>query len=367
MKTTAPAARQPRALAACAFAFAITAAPAALAQSTVQIYGLLDAGVEVNRSGAPGTGRTVLLNSGNQAASRLGFKGTEDLGGGMSAVFNIEMGIFNDSGTLVFYGEPSQPTWGRRAIVGLQGSLGEIVLGRDYTPGFWTLVQSDRFGYGLPGTVSTPSNITTTRANNGIFYKTPNLGGFIGRAAYSLGVENAAPPRRLGHLAAVSGDYKFGGLLVTAAFQNRKDLLPGSTTQLGSFNEYGAGLQYDFAPYVVNLGTWHTDPLTATADAVDKTSAFWIGAGVRVDLVQINLQVARTRIDYVGRAGGTATTFGVSATYPLSKRTYLYTAFGGVQNPATTRLALNTGSQRVGGLVFGADPRAVLVGMRHLF
>src|SRR5258706_8078069 len=227
----------------------------------VTVYGLLDAGVEVNKSGAPNEGRKVLLNTGNQSATRLGFRGVEDLGGGLSALFNIEMGFALDTGTVITYGEQAGTFWGRRAVVGLQGSWGELLLGRDYVPGFWTVIQSDRFSYGLPGTVSTPSQITVTRINNGIFYRTPNLNGFSGRLAYALGAESSTPPKDLGHFWGASVDYKQGPWMVTAAAQNRRDLAPGSTPETANFREAGIGGQYDVAPHDVNIGHWSTDPV----------------------------------------------------------------------------------------------------------
>jgi predicted porin len=355
---------RPKAVAALAFCAACSAVHA---QSTVQVYGILDAGVELNDSGVPGEKRNWMINTGNQSGTRLGFRGSEDLGGGLKALFNIEMGFYVDTGTVITYGEPAGIFWGRRSVVGLQGGFGEVFLGRDYTPAFWTLIQTDRFRYGLPGTVSTPSQIVVTRANNGIFYNTPSMGGFQGRLAYTLGAEGSTPARDQGRLASASVDYKAGSLFASAAVQNRRDLVPGSTTTTTSFNEGGLGFEYTFGKYVVSTGFWTTNPVTATTGAVDKSKAYWLGAGVTVGVGQVNVQLARTEVDVVGRGEGRALTYGVSYTHPLSRRTSLYAAYGGVRNDDDARLPLNTGSQRVGGVVFGTDPSAVVVGMRHSF
>jgi predicted porin len=346
---------------------ALFAAPA-YAQSSVQLYGILDAGVEINRTGVPGAGTLKLVNTGNQAGTRLGFRASEDLGDGLSAVMNIETGMYTDTGTVITYGEAAGIFWGRRSVVGLNSkTFGEVVLGRDYTPGFWTLIQVDRFRYGLPGTVSTPSQISATRANNGVFYTSPNLSGFVGRLAATTGFEGTTAASDQNRQVSGSVDYKIGGLFMSAAYQTRRDLKPGSTTETEKFKEGGGGLEYSFAPFVVTAGYWTTDPVTATVDAVDKTKAFWVGAGYTVGLGQINVQVARTTLDYVGRGQDTALTYGISYTYSLSTRTALYTGFGGVKNGDNARVQLNTGSQRIGGVVFGADPQAFLVGMRHSF
>jgi predicted porin len=346
---------------------ALCAAPAH-AQSSVTVYGILDAGVEINRTGVPGAGTDKMVNTGNQAGTRFGFKAVEDLGGGLSALMNIEMGMYNDTGNVITYGEAAGIFWGRRSVVGLTSkSFGEVVIGRDYTPGFWTVIQTDRFRYGLPGTVSTPSQISATRANNGLFYTTPNLSGFTGRLMVTSGLDGTTPAKDQNRQLGGSVDFKTGGLFLSAAYQQRRDLAPGSTTETQKFKEGGGGLEYTFAPFVVNVGYWTTDPVTATVDAVDKTKAVWVGAGYTIGVGQVNVQVAQTKLTYFGRGEDKALTYGISYTYPLSIRTALYTAFGGAQNGENARIQLNTGSQRVGGVVFGADPQAFLVGMRHSF
>lgn len=336
------------------------------AAQSAQIYGVLDAGVEIGKSGAPGDTSVTQLNTGNQAANRWGIRVSEDLGGGLKAIANVEAAFAADTGAILTLGEPAGTFFARRSIVGLQGKFGEVTLGRDYTPGFWTLIQVDRFRYGLPGTVSTPSQITVTRASNGIFYNTPSLSGFTGKFAYTLGAESATV-RDLGRVTSASVEYKNGGLFASAATTSRKDLVPGSTTQTTSFKEGGGGIEYAFAPYTVNLGFWSTNPVTTTADAIDKSRAYWLGAGYTVGVGQINLQVAKTSLTINGRGKGAALTYGVSYTHALSKATFLYAAYGGVNNDANARLPLNTGSQRTGGQVFDADPRAVVVGMRKIF
>lgn len=344
---------------------AVTAAAQSSA-SSAQIYGVLDAGVEIGKTGAPGENSVTRLNTGNQAANRFGIRVSEDLGGGLRAGVNLEAAFAADSGAILTLGEAAGTFFARRSIVSLQGGFGELTLGRDYVPGFWTLVQVDRFRYGLPGTVSTPSQIAITRANNGIFYNTPSLAGFTGKFAYTLGEESAAV-RDLGRVTSASVEYKSGGLFASLAATSRKDLVPGSTTRTTSFKEGGGGIEYSFAPYTLDVGFWKTDPVTATAGAIDKSRAFWIGAGYAVGQGQINIQVSKTRLTVLGRGEGAALTYGVSYTHALSKTTFLYAAYGGVNNDANARLPLNTGSQRTGGVVFDADPRAMVVGMRKVF
>ena len=97
----------------------------ALAQSSVTLYGIVDAAVAVEDTGETGKGSRKVLNSGNQSSSRIGLRGEEDLGGGLKAEFNIESGLALDTGTA------DSAFWGRRAVVGLKGGFGSFFLGRE--------------------------------------------------------------------------------------------------------------------------------------------------------------------------------------------------------------------------------------------
>jgi predicted porin len=347
-------------------AAAAAAACGANAQSSVQIYGIMDAGVMTSDTGAPGDKSKLEVSTGNQAGTRLGFRGTEDLGGGLKAVFHLEMGIANDTGTILTFGQPASIVFGRKSVVGLQSRYGDVYLGRDYTPAWWTIFQTDRFRFGLPGTTSVSSGVVETRANNGIFYHSPVMGGFRTRLAYTLGSESATA-REAGRLAGIQLEYRANKLLVTGTVQNRHDLVPGSTTAVASLKERGAGVEYDFGRFVVSSGFWRTDPVTATAGATDKSRAVWLGASMPVGAGEFKAQVTRTSVDVFGRGSGHAVTAGVAYVHHLSKRTHVYGGVGTVRNDSNTRLPLNVGTVRVGGSVFGADPRAALVGVRHDF
>src|SRR6476469_4528130 len=213
----------------------LAAAGTASAQSSVTLFGIVDATIQrVSNSGGPSV--TRLHNSG-ESSSRLGFRRTEDLGGGMSASFWLEAGVNNDdgtgqtlstnnqfssaSGTALVSGagglnnRASNGTglvFNRRSTVSLAGGSGGIRLGRDYTPQFWNLTVFDPYGTGGVGTnLMTSLNIsgpTSVRASNTIGYFLPgNLGGFYGQIQHYRG-EN---PRT----AANSGDgngtaFRFG-------------------------------------------------------------------------------------------------------------------------------------------------------------
>jgi predicted porin len=193
-------------------AFAGTAS----AQSSVTIYGLVDLGIQKSNGGStysPGVCEvaaagatcgplgTEAYNVQQSTASRLGFRGNEDLGGGLSAQFQIEHRFAPDTGA-----QSGSVFWGGRSYVQLtSAAAGSVYLGREYAPFFWVASKSDPFGfdgvgqftgmmYLLAGTHET--NIAATgvaagnpagRHTNGVGYKSPNLGGLTVNAAVGLG------------------------------------------------------------------------------------------------------------------------------------------------------------------------------------
>src|SRR6478672_11453613 len=138
----------------------LAASGAAMAQSSVTLFGVVDA------TYAYGSGsvakKSQLTNSGYNS-SRLGFRGVEDLGGGMSASFWLEAGLNNDNGTGGVTNTNNQAAtstggglvFNRRSTVSLNGGFGEVRLGRDYTPQFWNLTVFDPFGTNGVGTTQT--------------------------------------------------------------------------------------------------------------------------------------------------------------------------------------------------------------------
>lgn len=339
-----------------------TMAFGAHSQSTVKVYGSVDAGVERNSAGARGDKAAFRLNTGNLNANRLGFLSNEDLGGGLQIIANLEMGFQANTGGVVTYGERSDTFWGRRSVVGLRSTRwGELVAGRDYTPAFFNILQTDRFRFGLPGTISSFSGLSVSRANHGLFWTSPNMSGITARVAAATSDASASR----GRFVSGSLEYRSSDLLISVATQKRNE--PDDRPNTG-IREYGGGVEYKFSPFVVTAGTWVTDADTTVANAVDKSRAHWIGLGYELAGGQLNIQVARTTVGIVGRGtNGHALAWGIGYVYPLSKGTALYAAVGRVNNDDGARMSLNSGSQRVGGSVFGSDPRSMLVGMRVWF
>lgn len=164
-------------------------AASAQAQSSVTLYGIVDAGIEyVNHASADGS--ATHLVSGGKNTSRWGLRGVEDLGGGLKAVFQLESGIniangqFDDSGGAIF---------DRRATIGLKNRFGQITLGRNFTTTYDYMLQFDPMGY-APNYSWASSSTATGGRKDGLFSRSSNavrydgtFSGFKFGAMYGFG------------------------------------------------------------------------------------------------------------------------------------------------------------------------------------
>lgn len=173
-------------------------APAALAQQAIVAYGVVDLGVV--RDSDSGTS-TMKVDSGLQTASRLGFKGREDLGGGMSASFVIESQIEADTGTPSF----GSKVFGSQVWVGLEGRFGAVRLGRMFTPYFGAIATNDPFDAKGPGESTRLFQDSGVRMDNTIKYSLPPaFGGVYADLAYGMGESG------VGHAAQRQGSVDLG-------------------------------------------------------------------------------------------------------------------------------------------------------------
>ncbi|CDG84533.1 gram-negative porin family protein [Janthinobacterium agaricidamnosum NBRC 102515 = DSM 9628] len=233
-------------------------AASAQAQSNVTIYGLIDLGL------AKTTGQSTVERENN--ASRLGFKGTEELGGGLSAIFNLENEILADTGAQkgVFFE--------RQAYVGLKGGFGTAILGRTKNLIDGTIARVDPFNtYGVIGKNNEAllrSGVGSSRVNNAITFNSPSFDGVVGSVQYVLSETPGGSNGALGlltydngpislhggyeqvaqtvastvkpNLWSLGGAYKFGPAKVTAAY-TKGDTKVATT---GDFRSYLVGLIY---------------------------------------------------------------------------------------------------------------------------
>jgi predicted porin len=317
------------------------AGSAAQAQSQVQVYGVVDAGL-VTEYGTP-TGTNTSMSGGIGYGSRLGFKGTEDLGGGMSAVFVIESGFAADTGTSTQGGR----LFGRQAWVGLAGAFGTVMVGRQYSPYYRALADlADPFEDGYAGQAM---NIMAgnRRMDNSVAYRTPVRAGWSAEVAYGAG-EVAGDSTRNREISG-SVTWAPGPLMLILTHHRRDDaLLPDHTSNTGAVVRYTIGPVIARAAFVRNRGL-------AGDDSRDGLLGLTYQAGPHRVLASVVQRDDRTA------ARRDARQFGVGYVYSLSRRTELYTAYGHIDND-------NGASYKVGNATDDGNGNAAFnLGMRHTF
>jgi len=327
----------------------------ACAQSSVTLFGVVDAGLTYQSTTSRDTttgasvkqSKTSLGNSGYNS-SRIGFRGTEDLGGGLAASFWLEAPITNDDGATGI------STFARRSTVSLSGGFGELRLGRDYTPTFWNDTVFDPFGTNGSGTnvISTVSGNTTlnnanyVRASNSIgYFLPPNLGGFYGQFQYALH-ENASTDATSTTAASsssagryVGGRFGYANGPLDVALGVGRSTVVDTTALQRSVQTINLGASYDFGP--VKLfgelsNVKNKFDYAAVADTHDSYNGYLIGATVPVGAGLIRVAYSQVRYNE-GAAGITgedplARKFAIGYVHNLSKRTALYATVARVNN-----------------------------------
>lgn len=321
----------------------------AQAQTSVQVYGVMDAAIAVEDTDAPGEDSRTVINSGNQSSSRIGFRGTEDLGNGMKALFNIEAGVALDTGAA------DSTLFGRRAVVGLQGNFGTVTVGREYSPIAAVAAATDILGQGMFGTNLSAFGSTgrlTRRLANSVNYKSNAMAGFTLNAAYSAGERTADPSS---DLMGVSLEYTNGGLYLGAGYHVFERLATGDD------KEYAFGAGYSFGAFEIKGNYLVADPTGRNNEYKNANLGASYAAGPNKFFVNFQQQKLET--------GAKGNTISLAYTYSLSKRTNLYTTYAQLRNNARGNFGINSSSTNVTppATALGADPSVFTVGVRHSF
>ena len=340
----------------------LAASGAAMAQSSVTLFGIVDATYAYGSGSV--ANKSQLTNSGYNS-SRLGFRGVEDLGGGMSASFHLEAGLNTDNGSGATTSTNNQGasgvtgggglTFNRRSTVSLNGGFGEVRLGRDYTPQFWNLTVFDPFGTNGVGTNqiqnSSLGGPTQVRASNSIGYFLPgNLGGFYGQAQYYMGenLSNAAN-KKDGNGLALRAGYANGPINVALAFSDTK-FLSGNIKTINVGGAYDLGVAKLMAMY-------SQDDIKNGAEG----KGFLFGGLVPVGAGEIRLAYSTYKVDTVG-ADPRSNKIALGYVHNLSKRTALYATYAHVSNKNGAAQSLNGSVTAAGDNSNGYD-----FGIKHSF
>lgn len=309
-----------------------TFAGAASAQTNVTVYGLVDIGVQ--RTDADNTDAKWALDSGLQSGSRLGFKGTEDLGGGLSAIFTLENGFSLDNGN-----QAQGRLFGRQAWVGLSGGFGSVKFGRQYTPVYTAAASVDPFSTGLAGDLANTVNAYGFRSDNTANYSLA-AGPFSGQVAYSFG--EVAGDNSANRQVGLSFGYANGPVSAVIAYHNQQDATGTAnarTTFLGG--TYNFGVAKAHASYADNRGDAQADAIVTRLgiggpavafDETFKSRDYMVGVSAPVGAGSVMASFQRkddkdSSFEY--------DLFAVGYTHDLSKRTNLYTSYGHGQVSAT--------------------------------
>lgn len=297
----------------------LAASGAAMAQSSVTLYGIADIVLHKDK------GVAAKLTSGGVSGSRFGFKGTEDLGGGLKANFLLEQGFQLDDGS-------ATAGFSRQSYVGLSGGFGEVKVGK-----IWT-AYDDISGSTNPvfDSVLSPTNVWASgayKANpaNGLYYSTPSFGGISGAISTSLKEGTGA------NSSAFNVKYEGGPVYAGLAYQI--DKVGAVDTKYTRVNgSYDLGM----AKLLAGYGQVKAD---GTADVTDAT------VGVDVPL-SANLVVSAGYASSKADGSDRKSSYALGAAYSLSKRT---TVYGGLRND-------NDAATLAGGV----DTRYA-VGLKHTF
>jgi predicted porin len=343
-------------------------AAGAHAQSAVTIYGLLDAGVVVERS-CDGCNVTK-VSSGVASGSRLGVRGTEDLGNGLAAIFALEAGILTDTGR----SDQDGVLFGRQAFVGFNSGVGMATIGRQYNLEYLAITDvADPFKGGMAGSATNLVGYSAKRANNSVHYASPDLQGFTVAASYGgFGQRTAGTDSNRSYGVALG--YANGPVTVRLAHQSANTRLAAGTpasdttaknTVLAGNMKFAMATAY--GAYGVNKGVgsspfWNADnPYGAAVPSTPSTDSRDALLGVAVPFGATTVMASYIYKDDRNQANRDANQIAVGATYAMSKRTDVYGAYSRIKNKHGAAYTVGNATEAGTGCI------AFNVGMRHAF
>ena len=363
MTTTTTIRRHPRTVAALGLAAGMLAAvaPAAHAQSSVTLYGLLDTYIEYRTHNNAALDSRWALNSGGMNTSRWGLRGSEDLGGGLKAIFQLEGELALDTGA------GGSNLFGRQANVGLEGGWGRLVAGRSFSTTYDFIIGFDPMGYAPAYSWATSAGATGGR-KDGMVTGVSNLlkyrGEFAGvRVGASYGFGEVAGNSADAATANLGLGYGIGGLQLVATAEQ----INGTSTPAGARDRtrtYHVGASYDFGG-VKLFGVMRDYGKHFAAGGADNDSrTWWVGASW-LPMPALTLTAAYYKQDI--RSSNTAPLVDdpslvvLRARYALSKRTDVYAVVG--------RADAKSGVAGVSrdDVTFGDNQTGVAFGMQHRF
>ncbi|WP_432240106.1 porin [Herbaspirillum robiniae] len=349
------------------------AAQCASAQGSVSIYGIVDTGVAyTTNANAAGNSVLKMPTLTGELPSRIGFRGTEDMGGGLSAIFVLEGGISVDTGAM---GQGNR-LFGRQSFVGLKGGWGQLMLGRQLNMSYFSTQKSDVLGPNIFSISSLDSYLPNARSDNAVGYMGTFSDVTVG-ATYSFGRDTATSggPAATSCAGEVAGNAR-ACRQVTAllGYDNNRfgaslsyDIMYGNTGAAGGLSSSDNTDQRVILSGYYMLGQLKLaggvlDRKTRAAAQVNTDSDLWyFGATYPLSAALVlDGQVSRLNV----RNSANKTTLAAARlTYNLSRRTALYSSLGYIRNQGAAAIAIDAG----GTVGAGKNQVGTMVGIKHMF
>lgn len=362
----------------------LVAAPA-FAQSNVSIYGIIDQSFQ---SANFGNGSTSRMQGSGQYTERLGFQGTEDLGGGLKANFRLELGYNSDTGNLdnganiaAATGSGANQLFQREARVGLEGSFGQLNFGRQYTPIFNVQAPADVFNVAGIGSNYTLTNTGMTRASNAVKWDSANMSGFTAALMYGFGDggtgqtnANGGPSgeslgtasnKDAGRHVGLNAKYANGPLLLMYGYGKTNNVAAiGATTVATKANVFGGAYDFKVVKIVAGYETAKNDPGTL------DVKGYLLSAVIPVGADSVKASYTSLKDNTAAAAAGKSNLLALGYVHPLSKRTSLYGTYARMNNDSKavrSFLGQTGGGAQPLSAAAGFDPSGVQLGVSHFF
>lgn len=334
---------------------ASAAGTAAQAQSSVTLYGLVDAGYLYSKT--EGQSSRNAIDSGGQSDSRFGIRGTEDLGGGLKANFLLESGINTDTGSTT-----GSSLFNRQAWVGLSSTqFGELRLGRQFILGSAFFTSIDPFGttFRQAGIGSTFAAANQARNDNTAMYFSPNIAGFQGAIGYSFNSAGQEVAGNGNNNRAITTGLRYqNGPVEAAVTYDRLDPANGGSngisTQVGGAYDFGVvKLHAAYADQrnmsLANAAAGSSGNAVAPTGFATNTKSYMVGVSAPIGAGNVFASYQKAKDwDIKG--------YSVGYTYALSRRTNAYAYFSDIDNVGSRQSVSND-----------LYTRQLGVGLRHMF
>lgn len=340
---------------------------------SVELYGLIDLGVEHVSNVADGNDNDAFrVSGGTSATSYLGFRSNLDIGHGLKVVWNLESGFNPDAGTLSQGGR----IFGRAAYLGLEGSFGRLTIGRQFTMRYWSTAPINPFGVGNHGLPTLDNGLSNPRADNGVSYRF-SRGGFETGVNYSFGRDsvsgNSAVATNCPESASASRCHEWSALLkydggawgVTSSYERdnggTQDTYGGLTSPGITDSRLTVGGYYKIGATKLATGLIRRDNQGV---AVPKSNLVWLMGQVPVS-ENITLDAMLAQLKY-SDSPNKADAIALRGTYALYKGIALYVTADYVSNAGDLAVSA-TAAAPSAAPPKGESQLSVITGMRVSF